>query len=113
MLALPAFLAFSSPSLSASIIKQKVDINSATTLLQPMSIAASLPAEVLLVVFEHLFFTKDLLCVVLANRAWRAACISLQKLWRRHWQFIKISDVQRRRILAKDPSSVDWYAESA
>lgn len=77
-----------------------------------MSIAASPPAEVLLVIFEHLFFTKDLLCAALVNRAWRAACISLQTLWRRHWQFLKHNDTDRRRILAKDKDQVDWYAES-
>lgn len=54
-----------------------------------MSLAASLPAEVLLVIFEHLFFTKDLLCAALVNRAWRAACLSLKSVWRRHWKFLK------------------------
>lgn len=74
--------------------------------------AASPPAEVLLVIFEHLFLTKDLLRAALVNRAWRAACTSLKTLWRRHWQFLKLSDIERRRVLAKDQKQVDWHAES-
>lgn len=77
-----------------------------------MSLAASLPAEVLLVIFEHLFFTKDLLCAALVNRAWRAACLSLKSVWRRHWKFLKHNDAHRRRVLARNEDEVDWFAES-
>lgn len=65
-----------------------------------------------MVIFEHLFVTKDLLCAALVNRAWRKACVGLNKLWRRHWQFIKLSATECRRTLAKNPDEVDWYAES-
>lgn len=77
-----------------------------------MSAAASLPAEVFSVIFEHLFFTKDLLCAALVNRSWRATCVNMKKLWRRHWQFTKQDDTHRRRVLAKEPSEIDWFAES-
>lgn len=84
----------------------------ALLLLQGMSLAASPPSEVLFVIFEHLFFTKDFLCAALVNRAWRAACLSFNSLWRRHWRFVKQDDVQRLRVLAKNEDEVDWCAES-
>lgn len=77
-----------------------------------MSLAAFPPPEVLFVIFEHLFFTKDLLCTALVNRTWRTACLSFKSLWRRHWRFAKHDDVHRLRVLAKNEDEVDWFAES-
>lgn len=63
-------------------------------------------------IFENLFATRDLLCASLVNHGWRTACVDMNKLWRRHWQLVKLSATERRRILAKNPNEVDWYAES-
>lgn len=76
-----------------------------------MPTAAFVPAEVLMTVYEYLNCAEDLLCASLVNRAWRMASIGLNKIWRRHWQAVKLSATERRRVLAKNADEVDWYAE--
>jgi hypothetical protein len=69
---------------------------------------ATLPPEVLTIVFDHLD-VKDLLCAALVNRNWRTACTARQTLWQRHWKELDLEAVERRYTLAKE--DVDWFSQ--
>lgn len=77
-----------------------------------MLTATSLPAEVLLVIFECLSSPEDLLRAALVDRSWRNACVGLKTTWRNHWLSLKHSATHRRLVLAKNENEVDWFAES-